>query len=164
MSLEVKLLPAACWKRSTQPCMFANLIIRSSPRSEIVCKNHNTTGEITLKPPHCKSPESTFLRNLEITKPRREAAEHFLETTKPRREAAGNVWITRPRREAAGKFWAFQGKNAENLQQKYRSLDNNTSPPQAGEIFENNKNPPRSGGFFFGKQQDPGQKIRQKIP
>ena len=45
-----------------------------------------STGE--LEPPHCKSPEPTFLRNLEITKPRREAAEIFLETTKPRREAA----------------------------------------------------------------------------
>ena len=44
--------------------------------------------EITFNPPHCKSPEPTFLRNLEITKPRREAAEIFFETTKTRHEAA----------------------------------------------------------------------------
>ena len=49
-----------------------------------------TTGEITFNPPLCKSPERTFLRNLEITKPRREAAEKNLGTTKPRREAAEN--------------------------------------------------------------------------
>ena len=58
-------------------------------------------------PPHLISPEPTFLKNLEITRPRREAAKIFLVTTKTRREAAKFFGITRPRREAAGNFWAF---------------------------------------------------------
>ena len=60
-------------------------------------------------------------------------------------------------------FEFFQGRNGEILQQTYGSLDNNKSPPQAGEIFENNKNPPRSGGIFFGNNKTPDRKSGQKF-
>ena len=60
-------------------------------------------------------------------------------------------------------FAFFKGKNGEILQQTYGSLDNNKSPPQAGEIFENNKTPPRSGGFFFGNNKTPDRKSGQNF-